>query len=60
MAHLITVHRDNTDEEIVVNADHLIFAERIASHKPYTNLTLTNGEHLTVRETFDELKRLTG
>jgi|SRR5690242_12043056 hypothetical protein len=55
MAHLIIVHRN--DEEIVVNADHIIFAERIAAAKPaYTNLMLTSDTRLSIRETLDELK----
>ena len=55
MAHLIIVHRN--DEEIVVNAAHIIFAERIAAAKPaYTNLILTSDTHLLIRETLDELK----
>ena len=55
MAHLIIVHRN--DEEIVVNADRIIFAERIAAAKPaYTNLMLTSDTRLSIRETLDELK----
>jgi Flagellar and Swarming motility proteins len=61
MAQLISVHRDHDGEEIVLNADHIIFAERVASGKPaYTNLTLTTDTRITVRETFDELRSLIG
>jgi hypothetical protein len=64
MAHLITVHRDNrdnTDEEIILNADQILWAEHIAGGKPfYTNLTLAGDRRLTIRETFDELRRLSG
>jgi hypothetical protein len=60
MAHLITVHRDNTDEEILLNADQILWAERIATGEPYTNLNLAGDRHLTIREPFEELRRLIG
>jgi hypothetical protein len=63
MAHLIIVQRekrDNTDEEILLNADQILWAERIAGGKPNTNLTLAGDRRLTIRETFDELRSLSG
>jgi hypothetical protein len=52
-------HRSPNDEEIVLNAEHIIFAERIAAARPaYTNVTLTGDVRLSIRETLDELKGL--
>ena len=60
MARLITVHRDNSDDEILLNADQIVWAEVIASRQPYTAVTLTGEKRVTIRETFDELRRLCG
>jgi hypothetical protein len=54
-----THHRSPNDEEIVLNAEHIIFAERIAAARPaYTKVTLTGDVRLSNRETLDELKGL--
>jgi hypothetical protein len=60
MAHLIIVHRDHNDQEIVLNADNVVSAERvgIGGAKSYTMVTLANGKSLTIRETLNELCRL--
>ena len=61
MAHLITVHLDHNGKEILVNADRVIRAERIATATPgktYTEIHTTGGIGFTIRETLDELKKL--
>jgi hypothetical protein len=57
MAHLIIVHRDHNNQEIVLNADNVVSAERVGAGgaKSYTMVSLTNGKSLTIRETLNEL-----
>ncbi len=58
MAHLIIVHRHNKNDEMAVNADRIIFAERVElQSRPaaYTNLYLTDDKFIAITETLDEL-----
>jgi hypothetical protein len=44
MAHLITVHRDHNDEEFILNANRVVWTERIVTGgRSYTMLALTDG-----------------
>jgi hypothetical protein len=44
MAHLITVHRDHNDKELVLNANRVVWTEHIVTGgRSYTMLTLTDG-----------------
>jgi hypothetical protein len=59
MAQLIIVHRDHNNEELVLNADRIVWAEHIAAtRKSYTMVALTNGKSLAIHETLDDLTRL--
>jgi hypothetical protein len=44
MAHLITVHRDYNNEELVLKADRIVWTERIVTGgRSYTMLSPTDG-----------------
>lgn len=46
MADLVLVHRD-TGQEVLLNRDHILYAE---IYDESTDITLTNGTHLLIRE----------
>jgi hypothetical protein len=44
MAHPITIHRDHNNQELVLNAGRIVWAERIVTGgRSYTMLILTDG-----------------
>lgn len=57
MAKLIRVHLDHNNQEIVINADRIIYAD--VTSRPnapgYTNVFLTDEKVFMIRETLDEL-----
>jgi uncharacterized protein YlzI (FlbEa/FlbD family) len=57
MAHLITVHLEQDYQPIVVNADHIIHADRTPEQRSakYTTIFLTGAKTFLVRESLDEL-----
>jgi uncharacterized protein YlzI (FlbEa/FlbD family) len=57
MAHLITVHLEQDYQPIVVNADHIIHADRAPEQRSakYTTIFLTGAKTFLIRESLDEL-----
>jgi uncharacterized protein YlzI (FlbEa/FlbD family) len=58
MARLLIVHPAGNGEELVLNADDIIWAERTGTagdSRPSTIVTITNGKTIAIRETLNQL-----
>jgi len=54
MPDLIIVHRDSDNEEVLLNRDHIIFADRVDPST--TRITMTSDKAILVKETLAILR----